>query len=102
MTIAIMFNKGYHDLKYVDNIHPTKDICKCLKSEYNKFFRSCYKMINLKDIQRARQKIVGIIKQTPIITSEQLSLRCDNEIFLKSEHLQTTGSFKIRGATNKV
>ena len=39
---------------------------------------------------------------TPILQSEQLSKICGNQIFLKSEHLQKTGSFKIRGASNKV
>lgn len=59
-------------------------------------------MIHLQHIQDARGKIADTAKKTPIITSEKLSKRCNNEIFLKGEHLQTTGSFKIRGATNKV
>jgi threonine dehydratase len=59
-------------------------------------------MIRLEDIQTARQRIADIAYVTPILKSEQLSHICGNEIFLKSEHLQKTGSFKIRGATNKV
>jgi threonine dehydratase len=59
-------------------------------------------MINLEDIQNARQNIADIVSVTPILKSEQLSQMCGNEIFFKSEHLQKTGSFKIRGATNKV
>lgn len=59
-------------------------------------------MINLRDIQEAREHIATIIKKTPMISSEQLSSRCGNQLFLKGDHLQKTGSFKIRGATNKV
>lgn len=59
-------------------------------------------MITLKDVQSARERIAGITHVTPILNSEQLSKVCGNEIFLKCEHLQKTGSFKIRGATNKV
>jgi threonine dehydratase len=59
-------------------------------------------MIKLEDIQIARQRIADIVYETPILKSEQLSQICGNQILLKSEHLQKTGSFKIRGATNKV
>lgn len=59
-------------------------------------------MITLKNIQTARESIGDVIKETPIMTSGTLSSLCDNQLFLKAEHLQPTGSFKIRGATNKV
>lgn len=59
-------------------------------------------MIRLEDVRAARERIADVIHVTPLQTSEQLSLRCGNEIFFKAEHLQKTGSFKIRGATNKV
>lgn len=59
-------------------------------------------MIALQDVHVAREKIADIIHKTPILSSEQLSKLCNNELLLKSEHLQKTGSFKIRGATNKV
>src|ERR1700730_13265410 len=59
-------------------------------------------MIKLEDIQIARQRISDIAYITPILKSEQLSQICGNNILLKSEHLQKSGSFKIRGATNKV
>jgi threonine dehydratase len=59
-------------------------------------------MISMKDVQAARERIAEITNVTPILKSEQLSKICGNQIFLKSEHLQKTGSFKIRGATNKV
>lgn len=59
-------------------------------------------VITLKDVQAARENIAGVVHETPILRSTQLSKLCNNELFLKSEHLQKTGSFKIRGATNKV
>lgn len=59
-------------------------------------------MVQLEDIIRARGRIMNIAKKTPIIKSHQLSDRVGAQVFLKSEHLQTTGSFKIRGATNRV
>lgn len=59
-------------------------------------------MINLKQIQQARVSIAKTVKRTPIISSKSISEHCGNQLFFKCEHLQTTGSFKIRGATNKV
>jgi threonine dehydratase len=59
-------------------------------------------MISLKDVKEARERISDIIHVTPILKSDQLSMACGNQIFFKSEHLQKTGSFKIRGASNKV
>jgi threonine dehydratase len=59
-------------------------------------------MISLKEVLDARQRISDIAYITPLLQSEQLSKLCGNHMFLKSEHLQKTGSFKIRGASNKV
>jgi threonine dehydratase len=59
-------------------------------------------MISLEEVKSARERIAEITYVTPILKSEQLSRISGNQIFLKSEHLQKTGSFKIRGATNKV
>lgn len=59
-------------------------------------------MIDVQSIKTAHENIADIVHNTPILQSEQLSNLCNNQLFLKSEHLQKTGSFKIRGATNKV
>lgn len=59
-------------------------------------------MISLNEVKVARERISDIVHVTPILQSEQLSTLCGNQIFLKAEHLQKTGSFKIRGASNKV
>lgn len=59
-------------------------------------------MIGLRDVQLARTRISDITYATPLLQSQQLSTLCGNSLYLKAEHLQKTGSFKIRGATNKV
>ncbi|MFF5996521.1 threonine/serine dehydratase [Lysinibacillus sp. KU-BSD001] len=59
-------------------------------------------MITLQDVKDAKARIQPIIHETPTLHSEQLSAICGNSLFLKGEHLQKTGSFKIRGAANKV
>lgn len=59
-------------------------------------------MVNLNDVENAHAEIRDSIHKTPILTSELLNKRSGNQIYLKSEHLQKTGSFKIRGATNAV
>ena len=56
----------------------------------------------LADIQEARQRLLGIAEETPIYLSETFSRRCGREVRLKAENLQRTGSFKIRGAVNKL
>ena len=42
------------------------------------------------------------INKTPLSYSERLSNECGSKIFLKLENLQKTGSFKVRGALNKI
>ncbi|QHS24365.1 threonine/serine dehydratase [Virgibacillus sp. MSP4-1] len=59
-------------------------------------------MIIVHDILQARENIADYIHETPILHSSQLSEICGNEMYCKAEHLQKTGSFKIRGASNKV
>ncbi len=59
-------------------------------------------MITIKDIQSAATRIKGQIVQTPLIASKSLSEKAGDNVLLKLECLQTTGSFKLRGATNAV
>ncbi|QKY70339.1 threonine/serine dehydratase [Lentibacillus sp. CBA3610] len=59
-------------------------------------------MISIYDINDAYGNIADVIRRTPVLTSRTLSAKTDNKMFLKGEHLQPTGAFKIRGATNKV
>lgn len=59
-------------------------------------------MVDLEDIRQARERITGTVKTTPCLTSEVLSQYCGMDLRLKLETLQRTGSFKPRGAVNKV
>jgi threonine dehydratase len=57
-------------------------------------------MIGLADILRARGRIADLIRRTPLAPSTDLTARCGAPVYLKLESYQTTGSFKLRGATN--
>ncbi|HVG26325.1 MAG TPA: threonine ammonia-lyase [Acidobacteriaceae bacterium] len=58
--------------------------------------------LTLADIHAARQRLNGSIYKTPCARSETLSRLTGQNIFLKLENLQMTGSFKERGALNKI
>jgi threonine dehydratase len=58
--------------------------------------------VTIDDIRAARRRAAGIIKSTPLDLSATLSTLCGREIYLKLENLQKTGSFKARGALNKI
>lgn len=58
--------------------------------------------VTIEDLERARARLAGIVKPTPLIRSETLSRMIGAEVYLKPENLQKTGSFKIRGAYNRV
>ncbi|MGJ7921096.1 threonine ammonia-lyase [Neobacillus sp. LXY-4] len=59
-------------------------------------------MISLDDIFVAREKMRGMIHQTPLDFSKTFSSLANNEVYLKLENLQKTGSFKVRGSFNKM
>src|ERR1044072_1443066 len=59
-------------------------------------------MLTLEKIKEAAVRINGRIHRTPIATSQQFNKRAGCEVFFKCENLQRAGSFKIRGATNKI
>ncbi|MGB3562611.1 MAG: threonine ammonia-lyase [Thermoanaerobaculia bacterium] len=59
-------------------------------------------MIEIADIQQARNRIAGSVKETPCLESEVLSELCGVQLYLKYESLQRTGSFKPRGAVNRL
>ena len=56
----------------------------------------------LKEIEEARARLEGVARVTPVYGSETLSKLMGREVGLKAENLQRTGSFKIRGAVNKI
>ena len=54
--------------------------------------------VTLDMIRQAREAMEGVVEFTPIVTSARLG----KNLYIKSENLQKTGSFKIRGAFNKI
>ncbi len=57
---------------------------------------------NLSTICEARYRLLGVIHRTPLVTTHTFPLGSHGELRFKAENLQVTGSFKIRGAFNKV
>jgi len=59
-------------------------------------------MLGLEDIKAARQTLAGVIHVTGLDYSTTFSKMSGARVHLKTENLQKTGSFKIRGAYNKI
>lgn len=59
-------------------------------------------MITLNNIKKAQSKLTDVIHKTPLAYAPILSSRLNGDIYLKKENLQITGSFKLRGAFNKI
>jgi len=56
----------------------------------------------IEEIKKIRDEFADIVHYTPLNKSNTFSRMCGNEVYLKLENTQRTGSFKIRGAYNKV
>ena len=56
----------------------------------------------LPEIEAARARLDGVARVTPVYGSETLSQLAGGSVVLKAENLQRTGSFKIRGAYNRI
>jgi threonine dehydratase len=54
------------------------------------------------EVDRARERLAGVARVTPVFRSETFSRLAGRDVHLKAENLQRTGSFKIRGAVNKL
>ena len=59
-------------------------------------------MLNIEKIEEARERIKGVVVETPLAYAPYLSEISQSEVYLKKENLQVTGAFKIRGAYNKI
>jgi threonine dehydratase len=59
-------------------------------------------MITLKDIELALTRVSKVVSKTPFSYAPILSKTTGYEVYLKKENLQNTGSFKLRGAFNKI
>ena len=58
--------------------------------------------VSLGDIEAAREVVADVARRTYVIESRYLSRTTGGPIALKAENLQRTGSFKLRGALNKI
>jgi threonine dehydratase len=60
--------------------------------------------VTLDDVYRARERIAGAVRRTPLLRATPLraALPTPLDLYLKLENLQVTGSFKARGAVNAV
>jgi threo-3-hydroxy-L-aspartate ammonia-lyase len=59
-------------------------------------------VVGIDDVQRAAQRLEGVAHRTPVLTSRTLDARVGGRTLLKAEPLQRSGSFKFRGAYNKI
>ena len=57
-------------------------------------------MLSIEKVKNAAEKLKEVVRLTDLIYSSELSK--NNEIYLKAENLQVTGSFKVRGAYAKI
>ena len=56
----------------------------------------------LADLTAARERLTGVARVTPVLSSGTLGSLTGRTVALKAENLQLTGSFKIRGAYNTI
>ncbi len=68
----------------------------------NDTIQSALQNTTIADIFRAAQQLDGVAVKTKLIESPYFSALSGNTVYLKPENLQTTGSFKLRGAYNKI
>ncbi len=58
--------------------------------------------LSFSDIQKAQNRLKNYIVKTPILTNKVINEKLGADIYFKCENFQTTGSFKFRGAANKI
>jgi threonine dehydratase len=59
-------------------------------------------LVALEQIQEAARRLEGVLRPTPAVHSSALSRLVGRPVFAKTENFQRTGSFKLRGAYNKI
>lgn len=57
-------------------------------------------MTDIRDVERAAERLSGVIVRTPLLRNFELDKAAGGTVLVKPECLQVTGSFKIRGAYN--
>src|SRR5215470_17143847 len=63
---------------------------------------SSWRLPTAADVDAAAERLAGVALRTPLISSPALDTQTGGRVFLKAETLQRTGSFKFRGAYNKL
>jgi threonine dehydratase len=58
--------------------------------------------VTLRDVEEASRLIAGTVRETPLLPAGELGRRVGARVVLKTENLQITGSFKLRGALNSI
>ncbi|NHU85318.1 threonine ammonia-lyase [Kocuria sp. JC486] len=58
--------------------------------------------VALEDVEHAASLLEGVIERTPVAHSRALSRMLGSEVWVKAENLQRSGSFKVRGAYNRM
>src|SRR3954467_7695249 len=58
--------------------------------------------VTAEDVERAAGLIADEVRETPVLPAGELSRRVGGSVLMKAECLQLTGSFKVRGAFNKL
>ncbi|WP_025617961.1 threonine ammonia-lyase [Salinispora cortesiana] len=60
------------------------------------------KLVSLDDVRAARELLAGVVRTTPLEPSRPLSAALGGPVWLKCEHLQRAGSYKVRGAIVRI
>jgi threonine dehydratase len=58
--------------------------------------------VTFADVESAASALAGRVRETPLLSSGELSRRMGTRVLVKAENLQLTGSFKARGATHMI
>lgn len=56
--------------------------------------------VTIKDVEAAAKRLGNLVHRTPLELNHSFSVMAGNDVYLKLENMQRTGSFKIRGAYN--
>jgi threonine dehydratase len=59
-------------------------------------------MVTSDDVLRAAEAVADVARETPVLPAKRLARQVGGELWLKLENLQVTGSFKVRGAVNRL
>src|SRR5881398_750123 len=58
--------------------------------------------VTAEDVTRAAPAVASYARETPLLPATRLSRQTGGAVVLKAENLQVTGSFKVRGAVNRL